>query len=263
MSSERVLYRRSAAIERPTQQEVSAADMDLINVFALRALAPDDVIVREALVCNDLPDAYDTQFARYALDQVSQMLPGAPLLRNHATFTADDLPVGVWYRAALEQRDDALWTRAAFYMVREPLTESIATRMDGGVVREVSLSWWMARNAMTCSICGKAMFGEQCTHVPGEAYGDRTCIVVMQKIEGVDEASLVWKGGQYGTAILDAQGQERGETLGARIAAKRAARIGDGAQAPSRTLASWWGDRGSHEAWRSFFKRPEAGRESQ
>jgi len=261
--TERVLYRRSAAIERQTQATVSDEDMALINVYALRTLTPADVIVREALVCNDLPDAYDTQFMRYALEQVSQMLPGAPLLRNHATFTAEDLPVGIWYRAACEQRDEALWTRAAFYMVREPLTESIAMRMDGGVVREVSLSWWMARNAMTCSVCGKQMFGEQCSHIPGEAYGDRTCVVQMQKIEGVDEASLVWKGGQYGTAILGNE-QNRADLLAVRIAAKRAAhRCSDGAQAPSRTLTEWWGDRDSLDPWRSFFKSPVTGRESQ
>ena len=236
---QRLRGERQAPMSRAAAQ-VSDEDMGLINVYALRALSPEDVIVREALVCNDQPDSYDTQFTRAALDQVARMLPGSPVLRNHSTFGADDLPVGIWFSARTEERDGVYWVIARFYMIREPLTESIAARMDGGVVREVSVSWWMDRSALSCSICGNFPFADACTHTPGDTYGGRKCVTVMNAVESVEEASLVWKGGQYGTAILAGE-QEQRVSLMARLARKRGS-SGAPAVAQVDAMTAWWND---------------------
>lgn len=209
------LYQRAAAIEAP-DGGASEAALKLINALGLpRAATADELIVRAALVANNLPDAYDTVFSDAALEQVAGMLPGNPLMRNHVAWEAEALPVGRWFDAAVVEIDGVRWVRASFYMARDPEGESLVRRMDTGIVREVSLAWWVA--SVRCNICGRDLRDDGCAHLPGELYDGRKCLGVMQEIASVDECSLVWKGGQFGTKIM---ADERA-MLVQRLAAKR------------------------------------------
>lgn len=251
--AERTVMQRSAKLARATQ--VGDEDLALINVYALRPLLAADIIVRDALVVNDQPDSYNTQFTALALAQIAAMLPGSPVLRNHSSYQSEDLPIGIWFKAWVEVRDNISWVAARFFMIREPLTESIAMRMDGGIIREVSLSWWMDRSALQCSICGNYPFSETCDHMPGEAYGERTCVTIMNAVESVEEASLVWKGGQLGTSIempdADDMQAERA-TLMQRIAGKRKLVVVPPApEVEKNALEEWWDN--PHPALRAWF----------
>lgn len=215
--------------------------MAAINRYTLRTLEPADVITFSALIANDQVDSYSTQFTRGALEQIAALLPGNKVMRNHSAWLAIDMPVGVWYASGTLERAGIGWARGDFYMPRDDETETLASRIQAGAIDEVSLAWYL--DAMVCSICQRDMLDEDsgCPHVPGVAYSGRVAVGIMPTIRSVDEASLVWKGGQYGTTIMDPDGDQDQEpdaddvpapgtrrtihrhTLMHRMAAKRAA----------------------------------------
>lgn len=240
-----ILYQRAGRLA--PSGTISDEDLALINHYALRALSREDVIVRSALVANDQVDSYFTRFSKGALDLIAQMLPGTPVMRNHGTWSSDDLPVGIWFRSDVEERDGANWVRGWFYMVREPLTDSIGARMDGGVIREVSLSWMMRAIDVKCSICGRNEMDPLCDHVPGLDYNGALCVWDMTNVRSVEEASLVWKGGQYGTKIEMPDGSEKRITLMQRSATRRAAHAA--ATPAGGTSLETWFKRTSLEDW--------------
>ena len=204
----------------------AAAKINLLDPAPPRTLTDADVRVYTALVANDQPDSYFTQFTPNALAQVARGILGMPVLRNHSSYGSGDLPVGRWFAADCIQRDGVNWARCQFYTAAagDPEADMLDARIQAGIIREVSLSWW--QGAMKCSICGQDMWGGECPHIPGESYDGRTCIGIMDSIREVAEASLVWKGGQYGTQIDTAARTEGSQriTLVQRIAAKRSAR---------------------------------------
>lgn len=115
----------------------------------------------------------------------------------------------------------------------------LAARIAAGVLREVSLSWY--QDGMTCSVCGMDMWGKNCPHIPGEQYESGTCVGIMEHIKCVEEASLVWKGGQYGTEV-EPVGRDmpvQRASLVQRIASKRSARP---ASAGESDLQRWFRD---------------------
>lgn len=226
---------------------ISNDDLAVLNEYALRSLTPADVIVRDARIANNMPDSYNTQFTENALEKIVKLMPGAPVMRNHVTYGVDGLPVGRWFRCWNERDEDGTyWTAARMYMLREPLTDSLALRMDGGVLSEVSLSWWMSREAMRCSICGRIPLSDGCEHFPGEDYNGRKCVTQMLDVDEVDEGSLVWKGGQYNTKIMLADGDDdEDDVTSSRFMlvqrlARRAAHRKSAAPAVVDPMQAWW-----------------------
>lgn len=232
---------------QPAGTPVTPAALDAINQHALVPLAAEDVIVRGALVANDQVDSYYTQFTADALRQVATMLPGKPVMRNHdgSVDNSLGLPVGKWYAATVEQRDGVTWARGLFYMVRDPETDSLARRMDAGIINEVSLAWYIGE--MQCSICNRDPMDPMCAHAPGVMYDGQLCVAMMPSVRSVEEASLVWKGGQYGTAIEMPDGPEkRMANRLERLASKRAAAANSwdlwwrNATRESKDWTRWW-----------------------
>lgn len=216
-------------LERVAPDLVTDELMALINTRAIVELKPEDIVVRSALVCNDQPDSYLTQFTKGALRQVAEQIVGMKVMRNHNTWASEDLPVASWIqagvvRAPFEKSPDgkASFVRAIYYMSRLGDVHGLAARIDAGIIDEVSLSWYPV--AFECSVCGKDPYGIDCQHAMGKEYGGKVAYALMPGVRSVIEASLVWKGGQYGTTIdlpgRTAEKFDTMETLMARAAQK-------------------------------------------
>jgi len=241
----------------PISERAAAADASaLAKINALGPPAPltaADVVIRGALIANDQVDAYATRFTPEALQQIAAMIVGQPMMRNHVTYSAEALPVARWFDAEPVTIDGINWVRAWFYMMTaDEETASLLARIDGAVIREVSLAWWLG--GMTCSICDQDAFGDACPHLPGEKYAGIACVGVMGSIRSVEECSLVWKGGQYGTKIEMAEARDARLTLVRRIAQKRTdllKKLESVTEGPESALRKWWAGEASAElkAW--------------
>ena len=195
-------------------------DHERIQSFAARDLNPDEYTIRGSLVCNSRRDFYYSRFTKDALDEVAEMLPGAPKMGAHQYGT---LPMGLTYDARVIKRtDDAAmrwperdrWAVETKYII--PNTDfgrDTVTNIDLGIFREVSLGWRCA--GADCSTCGEHIYS--CPHIPGDIYrGKGITEFQFSGITNVLEDSFVFRGGQKGTSTFIPEGAgERAETLAA------------------------------------------------
>lgn len=202
MSQKRLYREIRATMEVSGGGEATAEQMARINATLPEDAAPleaSDVYVRRAMVCNDMVDHYATKFTSRALEQISGMLAGPPLMRNHNRYGSEDLPVGRFFWGEQVRRRDATYVAGDFYWpARVRNAADMAEMIDTCVWREVSLAWYM--RSFTNSIDGKPF--DQSPYYPGQVLADGTMVVgIMDDIESVEEVSLVWKGGQKDTSI--------------------------------------------------------------
>jgi hypothetical protein len=186
---------------KPTQAQV---DMINARIRPPQPVTAESIYVRRARVINTMVDHYHTRFMESAVPQVAAMLPTRPMLVNHTRGSGImGMPVARWFDAAALQNPDGDgvdWVQGDFYWPRGvEQADYMAAMMDTGVWSEVSLAWWFT--GCRCSICGRDP--EDCTHIPGEDYGEKAgvCHWDMYDITRVDEASVVWAGGQKDTEI--------------------------------------------------------------
>lgn len=242
--------------------EALVAKINALDPAPPRALAASDVRIYCALVANDQVDAYYTRFSLQALEQVARGIVGMPALRNHNSWQSGDLPVARWFAGEVVNIGGVNWARCWNYMsasADDYEARLLGARIDAGILREVSLSWY--QDSMKCSICGRSLWGSDCPHMPGvtdDASG-QMCVGEMDSIRSVEEASLVWKGGQYGTEIEPADRTSETKartmqrvTLTQRIASKRSAQP---ASAGGSELDAWLADyKVAADTLEDFFK---------
>jgi len=197
-----VLYRQPLRVtwRSLAQGGATAEQMAKINALpqVLAELKPEDVIVRGMYLMNDRPmDGVPWAFTARALADAAGLIIGKPVLRNHATFTSNDLPVGRFFDAGTEQADGATQLWVDFFMGNDPECQVIASRIDKGIIAEVSPTVFVSREA--CSICGAEDM--DCDHVPGGEYEGKKCLVLFDGVSDVWEGSLVWAGQQTGTKL--------------------------------------------------------------
>ncbi len=170
-------------------------NMELVNEFSQVPLKRDEVYIRSMYLCNDMIDAYASRFTVEALEEITRLVVGESVLKGHQH---SSLPIARFFKAEVVEKDDHNWVRAWFYWLKD--TEGaldLARNIDGGVYREVSISWRYKTAA--CNICHEDI--RKCPHIPGDYYSGELCFYEMSEIQEVLEGSLVFKGGQIGTSI--------------------------------------------------------------
>ncbi|HUT74991.1 MAG TPA: hypothetical protein VM221_09205 [Armatimonadota bacterium] len=216
--------RRSAA---PTR-----AELELVNRFARRALAADEVYVGECDLCNDRVDRAFERFTVAVLADFADSLPGKSLLAGH---DHGSLPLGLWFDARLRGDERGVThLRPSYYIVKTRDNEHHRAQLDGGVYRYASIGF--RAQDLVCDICGKSWFGWECEHYPGQAYdvgGGRVVATARytrseaQPAEAV-EGSIVYLGCQYDAELKAAMAQK---SFGG-IIMPRVRRLGAGSYIP-------------------------------
>lgn len=176
------------------------SDLDAINAMPglLRALSLDEVFIRSCDAINTRPLANGLLVPEDSVRAIASLAYDHPIQRNHDTYSSEGLPVGRIFSSTMATDDQGMpCNRQRFYMVKEPLTQSLVQRMDGGVLREVSVSF--AHDLLECSICETDLY--DCAHIPGEEYDGKVCQARVLGVSEYFETSLVWAGMAEGTKI--------------------------------------------------------------
>lgn len=187
---------------------VTEADLAAINQLSAAPLRADQVFVRSMYLCSTQPCAADgCQFTLAALQQIARLIVGQSVLPGH---DRRSLPLARFFRAEVVQRENengkaAHFVRAWFYWLRDTSgANDLLLNIDGGIYREVSLAWKF--NQWRCSICGAQ--ANQCSHHPGERYGERTCYRLIDAVTEVLEGSLVYKSADRSTNVTGMRSAE-------------------------------------------------------
>lgn len=179
--------------------------MSLINRLTQTPLTRGQVLIRSMYLCSSqVCDSDWCRFSEQALRQISEKVVGECVLAGH---DKRSLPVARFFKAALVERPDVpdpgtgqptLWIRAWFYWLAETQgAHDLALNMDGGIYREVSISW--TYRGGRCSVCGCSP--HVCGHVPGQVYDGQRCYTWIDEILDVLEGSLVYRGADRETGI--------------------------------------------------------------
>jgi hypothetical protein len=187
----------------------SPTDLALINRFALEPLTAEQVYVRTMRLCNDKYDRSGERFPLGYLNRFRDTLPGKSLLPVH---DKKSLPLGLFFKADVEQDGAVQHVVTSFYMVRSAGNEELRAQIDAGVVGHVSIGFrW---SDLICDICQRSYYqasrdenGELrwCAHLIGRLYNGVECTATyggdLRKVEAV-EGSLVYLGCQYESEIV-------------------------------------------------------------
>ena len=193
----------------------AAADIDLINRYTLRDLKPEEVFAFSVNLCDDQPDRDYERFDVRSLRKLATLFPGKPLIQDHERSAKNQQ--GRIYRAQVVQDGNINRLRASVYMVRTPGTEETIKQIEGGVLKEVSVSFRLKK--LTCSICGKPMirswFSARCEneHEKGNEYNGQTCLGIMEDPSDAFEVSFVAVPAQPEAGVTKGRGNYSGLSL--------------------------------------------------
>lgn len=202
------MIRIRSALLPPSGTSPEAEDeehMSLINRLTQTPLTRSQVLIRSMYLCSSqVCDSDWSRFSEQALRQICGKVVGESVLAGH---DKRSLPVARFFRAALVERPDVpdaetgqptVWIRAWFYWLADTQgARDLALNMDGGIYREVSISW--TYRGGRCSICGRSP--HSCGHAPGQVYDGQRCYIWIDEILDVLEGSLVYRGADRETGI--------------------------------------------------------------
>lgn len=208
------------------------AHLEQINRMkgVLRPLTADDVYVRGMMAANNLPMRGQYKgllMPAPELDVLAVLAPAKKVHCVHDTGELDmlggrssgffSLPIGTIFAADRARIEGIEWARFLFVAARTPITREAITRVDSGIVSEVSIN--TSYSWLECSLCRKNIRG--CEHIPGE--GD--CLGIIHGVKDFVECSLVGEGAMQGTSLFDpskiaAEGELEGDETGQVLAAR-------------------------------------------
>lgn len=163
------------------------AALEKINAYTRRPLSADEIYTFSIRACDDLPDRDFERFTEECLRGLAQLYAGKTVIFDHKW--SAELQTARIYEATVERDPDAVYLRLEAYMLANDATKPVIDAIDGGILKEVSVG--CAVGTVTCSICGKSPYGEECNHRKGAEYDGKRCIYELSAPIDAYEISFV------------------------------------------------------------------------
>ena len=188
----------------PVEKSRSDAEKDigLINRYAVRELTPEEVYVFDVALCNNDVDRDEERFTDESLRALAELFVGKTGIRDH--WASAENQCARLYKTWVEtdpEKLNAMGTpfkrlMGSAYMVRDAGTNTLISKIEGGIVKEVSVSCAMGRVA--CSLCRSDMKytwerGWHCDngHKKGQTYAEGPCVGELEDPTDAYEFSFV------------------------------------------------------------------------
>lgn len=180
----------------------AAADLPLINRFALKELTKDEVFAFKVALCNNDVDRDGEAFTTGALEKLAKLFEGKTGITDHRR--SADRQIARLYRLEVETSKEKNQLGEPFaqligsaYMLRNEAMQPTIDAIEGGILKEVSVS--CAVKESLCSVCRKPLkfdwrtWTDQCEtgHIKGELYDGKKCIGLLDDPKDAYEFSFV------------------------------------------------------------------------
>lgn len=190
----------------------AAADIALINQFAVKELTPDDVYCFSVVLCDNDVDRDLERFTDKTLDGLAKLFVGKTGISDHRW--SADRQVARLYRVEVETTTDKnrlgqplKRLRGSAYMMQNDANRAMIDAIEGGILKEISIGCAVKKNL--CSICGKPLkldwrtWTYQCEtgHIKGETYEGKLCVGNLEEPEDAYEFSFVAVPAQKGAGV--------------------------------------------------------------
>lgn len=179
-------------------QEVTEAELKLINKYALEPLNAKDVFTFSAILCDNELDRQYEQFSVKALKDLQKLFLGKTVIKDH--IASADNQVARIYATELVETGKTLASgepytqlKAHCYMVRTESNKDLITEIRAGIKKEGSVGFRVSSSI--CSVCGTDNAKNYCRHWPGRSYekegGSVVCTFRLDGAKDAYEFSLV------------------------------------------------------------------------
>ena len=180
----------------------AAADIALINQYSRKELKPEDVYCFSVRLCDNDVDRDNERFTNATLEALAPLYTGKTGILDHQ-WSAEN-QVARLYRVETEvtgQKNSLgealVILRGSAYMLRTESNQPMIDAIEGGIVKEVSVSCSVRRQ--TCSICGENIWS--CGHLKGQQYDGKLCYGELQDPMDAYEWSFVAVPAQRGAGV--------------------------------------------------------------
>lgn len=191
-----VMLKRKAAEYGASGLELSPADLEKINGYALREFTVEELFAFKATACDNALDRDFEAFSTQTLRNLAKLIVGKPVLDGH-DWSGGQCARIYDARVVTEPGDNKQAADGGDYARLEvycylPRTGEAQERIgliESGVQKEMSIACSTRKN--TCSVCGNGYYSGQCEHLRGRKYEDATCWVLLEDAADALELSFV------------------------------------------------------------------------
>ena len=209
--------------EARAQGRTDPAEGELAAINALNgtSLTAEEVYTFAVRLCDNQTDRDQEYFGREDLAALAALFVGKTGIFDHS-WSAKDQTARI-YRTELveepgvtsEAGEPGCYLKGYAYMLRTQENAGLIAEIQGGIKKEVSVSCAVARQV--CSICGGEIHDRgSCSHVKGQIYGNKRCIVRLAEPTDAFEWSFVAVPAQPKAGVV--KGYRKEDSLGQMLA---------------------------------------------
>ncbi len=161
-------------IKNKNSSQISSEDIDLINKLTRRKFTKEEVYVFSVVLCDNDVDRDFEKFTDEALEKLEKMYVGKTGILDHNPKSENQTArIFKCFLEIIPERKNLVGKTykrlvAKAYMPKSKKNEDIILQIDSGIKKEVSVGCLVEK--VTCSICGKEMKSDLCSHIKGRNY---------------------------------------------------------------------------------------------
>lgn len=169
--------------------------MEMINSYTRKKLNEEDVHIFTVTLCDNEIDRDFDCFSVSSLKAMEKLFVGKTGIFDHS-MRSKDQSARLFY--CYTEQDETKVTsygekyvalKGRAYMLKTDKNAELIAAIDGGIKKEVSVS--ISSSSAVCSICGKELNSNECSHIKGRVYNGTQCYSVLENITDAYEWSFV------------------------------------------------------------------------
>lgn len=183
---------KSASVQN---QEVTDAELKLINKLTLTPLTKEEVFTFKLAMCDNEVDRDYEVFPLKTLQDLQKLYIGKTVIKDHR-HVADNQVARIYSTELVQDgvkttKNGELYTQlvAHCYMLNTESNKDLIAEIKGGIKKEVSVG--CACGSAVCSICGTDNRKDYCKHYWGRVYDGKTCYFKLENAKDAYEVSFV------------------------------------------------------------------------
>lgn len=170
-------------------------ELELIGQFATKKLSREEIYTFSLILCDNEIDRDNEKFTIPALRELAKLYVGKTGIFDHNMSTKDQnarIYSTEFVTDASRKTTDGepySYVKAKAYMVRTEKNKDLIAEIEAGIKKETSVGCSVKK--ISCSVCGKNIREEGCTHRKGNTYAGKYCCYLLEDPADAYEWSFV------------------------------------------------------------------------